>query len=244
MATNPNLKILLLIFAVLPTCEFGCGSSQIAAEAATQPTATVASAAELPIDESKDENPVFPSDRGGKLLEELLTPWPRANTRFDVTTSPRRAPASDWPEPTLLPQPSAAPLPRLAIETPTKKYRPTPVPEPLPLFDQFASPRLPEAPYFPVPPRLRVPSPDVNQPIPLPILGQQVLDRPGLDDPTVEASMAIALALSPPLRNVPVPFLRLVLPNPFEHRDAIQMRRPPAEDPTPVTTTPRVPTKQ
>src|SRR5262245_51030887 len=110
MGISRDLAFPLLLCVALSTCAFGCGSSQIA----TGPAATVASAAELPIDEAKDEKPVFPPDRGGKLLEELLTPWPRGSSRLDVTTAPRRALAGDWPEPTLLPAPSAAPLPRPA----------------------------------------------------------------------------------------------------------------------------------
>jgi hypothetical protein len=115
--------------------------------------------------------------------------------------------------------------------------------EPAPLFDQLTAPHLPEQPRLAVGPRVHLASPDVNAPIPLPLLGQQVQDRSSFDDPTLDASLALALALSPPLRITPAPFLRLLLPNPFEHRDAIRLRQAPDEETTPVTATPRVPGK-
>jgi len=64
-----------------------------------------------------------------------------------------------------------------------------------------------------------------------------------MDDPTVEASLAAALALSPPFRVTAIPFVRFVLPNPFEHRETIKLREPPPEDSTPVTATPKTPPK-
>jgi hypothetical protein len=124
-----------------------------------------------------------------------------------------------------------------------KAARPTLLDEPAPLFDQLVWPHVPEPAHLAVGPRVRIDSPDVNQPIPLPLLGQPTLDRVSLDDPTLDASTAAALALSPPLRKNPAPFVRLVLPNPFEYRDSGRLRNPPEEDTMPVTATPRVPGK-
>jgi hypothetical protein len=66
--------------------------------------------------------------------------------------------------------------------------------------------------------KLRVPSPDVNQPIPLPRLGQPLPDRAALDDPTLEASTAAALAKPLPVRTSKAPFLKLTIPDPYEGR--------------------------
>jgi hypothetical protein len=71
---------------------------------------------------------------------------------------------------------------------------------------------------FPAGKRTRLPSVDVNQPLPLPLLAQPVPDRAPLDDATGEASHTAALAAAPPRRGTPAPFLRLGLPDPFENR--------------------------
>ena len=90
-------------------------------------------------------------------------------------------------------------------------------------------------------PRFRLPSADVNQPVPLPVLARPAPDRAPLDDPTADASWTAAVAAAPPVRTAPVPFLRLNLPDPFELRDAIRLRHPPAEDPLPPPSAARPP---
>jgi hypothetical protein len=88
-----------------------------------------------------------------------------------------------------------------------------------------------------------VPSPDVNQPVPLPPLALQVVERPGQEDPTAEYSQAAVRATPPPVRTTPAPFQRLTLPDPFEHRQNVRLANPPAEDAKPVTASPRPPGK-
>jgi hypothetical protein len=78
------------------------------------------------------------------------------------------------------------------------------------------------------------PSPNADAPPFLPTLAQRQLDRASLADPTAESSTAAALQAVIPLRSSAAPFIRLNLPDPFEHREAIRLRTPPPEDPTPA----------
>lgn len=66
--------------------------------------------------------------------------------------------------------------------------------------------------------RIRAPSPDVNQFIPLPILAQPISDRASLDDPTRDASTAAATAAPIPSRTRKAPFVKRTLPDPYDHR--------------------------
>jgi hypothetical protein len=220
----------------------GCGASQMAVDAAPEPRPELVSASERTVDEPRDAKRAFAGDRGSALLAELLAPA-RSDIRLETSASPRPPLARDWQEPALPQVSSDSAMPRLPLEKSLTKPRPAELADPVPLLDQLISPHLPESPYLPVGPRLRVPSPDVNEPIPLPILARQAQDRTALDDPTIKASLAAALALSPPLRATAMPFVRFLLPNPFEHREAVRLREPPPEDSIPVNATPRVPGK-
>jgi hypothetical protein len=93
----------------------------------------------------------------------------------------------------------------------------------------------------PAGPRIRLPSADVNQPVPLPVLARSVPGRAPLDDPTADLSRAAAVAAPLPVRTQPLPFRRLNLPDPFELRDAVRLRNPPAEDPLPPSSAARPP---
>jgi hypothetical protein len=64
-----------------------------------------------------------------------------------------------------------------------------------------------------------------------------------LGDPTPEVSLAAVLAQPVPVRSAPAPFLRLNLPDPFEHAQAVRLRTLPAEDPTPPVAFPRLPSR-
>jgi hypothetical protein len=76
----------------------------------------------------------------------------------------------------------------------------------------------------------------VNQPVPLPILARPATDRAPLTDPTPEVSLAAVLAAAVPVRTTPAPFVRLTLPDPFEHAQTVRLRTPPEEDPHPPLT--------
>src|SRR5207237_1114806 len=82
----------------------------------------------------------------------------------------------------------------------------------------IAEPDRPPAPPLQAGERIRMPSADVNQPIPLPILGQPLSDRAPIEDVTGEASSASAVAAPLPRRTQPTPFVKNNLPDPFEFR--------------------------
>src|SRR5262249_25959234 len=216
-----------------------CAPRPATVEAAAEPAFVTESVAHFGGNQPAEEKPV---DRGSKLATETLAPGANVRTRAPAASSPQGKPARDLQELVGLP-PSSISLPHPLFDKRGKVAGPVLLEEPAPLFDQLALPRLPEQPHLAVGPRLRIPSPDVNQPIPLPLLGQPVQDKVSLADATLDTSAAMALALSPPLRVNAAPFLRLVLPNPFENRDAIRLRKEIEEDTTPVTATPRVPGK-
>jgi hypothetical protein len=111
----------------------------------------------------------------------------------------------------------------------------------LPLTGYWGDPMVPQRPKIPVGERIRLASPDVNQPIPLRPLAQKQAEPMSSEDPTGEMSLAAALAAAPPKRAVPAPFLRLTVPDPFEHRHAVRLRIELPEDSAPITSSPRLP---
>jgi hypothetical protein len=116
-------------------------------------------------------------------------------------------------------------------------------PEEAPLSEIGADPARPGATEPPAGPKVRLPSVDVEQPIPLPILAQPHKDRASLADPTLEASVAAALGALTLHRAAPVPFVPINLPDPFEHSEAVRLRYPPDELPMPPPITPRTPVR-
>jgi hypothetical protein len=95
---------------------------------------------------------------------------------------------------------------------------------------------------MPVGGRIRVPSVDVHEPIPLPMRNQPVSDRASLEDPTADVSTAAALAARMPTGKGKAPFQKLTLPDPYDHRRPARISIPPESD-QPVTATPRTPDK-
>jgi hypothetical protein len=185
----------------------------------------------------------FAKDRGGKFLAELLPPsenLPRLAS--DRPTGPRpsltppilRRPGLPWPENQAI---AATARPGL----PPRLMRPRPVAEEVPLALAFPEPVTPEQPLLAAGERAREASPDLREPLPLPVLGQKQPELPAAEDPTSDASARVALAPLSLTRMKPAPFLRLNLPDPFEHRLAVRLRREPSEDPSPVTAAPRLP---
>jgi hypothetical protein len=81
-----------------------------------------------------------------------------------------------------------------------------------------------------------IPSSDMSQPAPLPILASPLPDRAPLVDVTQEASRAIALSGPLPTRTGPAPFIPYRLPDPFEHQNTLRVRTPAAEDHHPAAT--------
>ncbi len=118
-----------------------------------------------------------------------------------------------------LPPPRAVPRPELM--TSSRPIRPPALPEGVPLAYDQSHPTLPGRIELPAGERVRVPSVDVNEPLALPKLTARPVPAAPADDPTAAA----ALSAAPPRRDRPAPFLRLTLPNPFEHRDALRLPR-------------------
>lgn len=165
----------------------------------------------------------FPEDAGGRLLAKVLPPKDVEPTRLQpIAPAPRRAKGSPSPSdygklPSLPLPPTSAALPRLSGETRDVRLRPT-----LVLDETLGG--LPDAlvlthaPSLPECRRVRIASLDVNEPIPLPILAHPVSDRASLDDPTLDASTAAAIAATIPARTNKAPFLKLTLPDPYDQR--------------------------
>jgi hypothetical protein len=204
-------------------------------EAAERPTATPENATSR----ASGEGFRFPNDRGGRALDELLRP----GESFAAADPP--SPRREFPPPRSLAVPEA-PLsavgPELARPGPKAASRPA---RPRPVFDEIPTSgsltgwSLPEPPPLPADPGARVVAPDPAEPPPLPVLAHYAPERQSLDDPTGDFSLRAALAAPPPERTGPAPFLRLTLPDPFEHAEVVRLRTPLPEDPTPVSPAPR-----
>ena len=141
----------------------------------------------------------------------------------EPAAGPRRAPAAGLSTPRPPPPPpSLAPPPPVLAERNRKPVQPRLVVEET-LGLGRGDPEPPQPRSFVVGDRIRLPSADVNQPPPLPILAQPTADRASLDDPTVDASAAAATAATMPQRTNAVP---------YAPRDAARpVRQPPTAPP-------------
>jgi hypothetical protein len=75
----------------------------------------------------------------------------------------------------------------------------------------------------------------------LPSLARQVPDRSPTDDPTAELSTARIVNTLLPVPALVSPFLRLVLPDPFEFAEQVRPPTRPEMATTPVTVPPKRP---
>lgn len=199
-----------------------------------------AAAAERKADEAPpDESFRFPGDRGGQLLAGLLRPAGPGEFRADPKQPRPLPPSANLTDLSAPLPPSPALPPRLRLDKSRRPQRPAPPPEELPLAGLLARPTQ----ALPAGQRIRAASPDMDQPVPLPILARPAIDRAPLDDPTGDASIAAALATTPPLRAAPAPFLRLGVPDPFEHGNTVRLRQPPEDDQSPPVLPTRTPAK-
>jgi hypothetical protein len=167
----------------------------------------------------------FPADRGQKLLDASLPPHRQAGgLPNDDARGPRpMAPARPAELPDLPLPPSQAGLPQPDLDKPGPTLRPAPPPEEPPLTWQHSTPQAPERPKLPTGKLARAASPEAERALPL--LGQAPADRGPLSDPTEEFSTTAALAGVVLPRTTPAPFVRINLPDPFEHRQTVRLRK-------------------
>ncbi len=230
-------RVLALVFPVLALAGLaGCNRSQgvVYQESASDDKPTAEKVVRGVADtgdggetkKGEEEGFRFPNDKGGEVLARVLAP--SVDVRAVRVQKPRRqtAPAS-LEAPSLALPPAQPAMPRVALEW----KRPTLLPR-LVIDETLgggAEPGLPEALAFATGAKTRDAGVDVNQPPPLPRLGQPVPDRASLEDPTTEASMSAAIAAKVPLRTRPAPFQRLSIPDPFENYIAVPKSALPPE---------------
>jgi hypothetical protein len=186
----------------------------------------------------------FPADRGGELLSELLPPAENEFVGPPASFGPQalRPPALPGPEPAFPANQASVPrLPRAqhgdqpAAPGGLREDAPLPIQPPLPTY-------LPPQ-VLPAAAGVRLPSPDVDRPSPLPGLAQWRPDRVSLEQLTHQASLDAALVTSFPGHSAPIPASRLLPSQPAGPAVAIHPRLPWAETEAtaPVSTAPKPP---
>jgi hypothetical protein len=173
----------------------------------------------------------FPDDSGGKALAKTLAPTtppappvgpasPRERTARNFAASPAPPPAAP-----------TGPPPRLVLGA-TNGVRPAPLPDRVPPDLGGPFPELPPRADLPTGPGVRVEGRDSSKAAELPLLSNKpVPDRAPLSDPTAEFTARSVISPVLPLRAEPAGFVRINLPDPFEHAAAAKPRTPWAEDP-------------
>jgi hypothetical protein len=193
---------------------------------------------DTPKDEVKDEGFRFPNDRGGPLLSQLLSP--SAPAAELSSKAPTAGPAA-VERPSLSSTALVIAVPRLPLDPHRHNLLLGQIPEETPFSYYQNDPRQPRDQSLPTGDRVRVASVDTNLPMALPILAKPVSDRVSLEDPTLDLSVEAAVTAKMPARVTPAPYVRISIPNPFEFREAVQVKITVDEDPLPITGTPRPP---
>jgi hypothetical protein len=174
----------------------------------------------------------FPNDTGGRALAKTLVPATPAPMPAGAQATPRERrlpPIHEAPLPT--PPVALGPPPRLSIPA-TKELRPVALPERVPQSLGGLLPDLPPRGDLSTGPLVRQDSRDIAKPAELPILSAKpVADRAPLTDPTLEFTAGSVVSPSLPLRITPAGFIRIPVPDPFEHADAAKPRTSVVEDP-------------
>jgi len=237
-----RLARVLGVIAAVAIGVVGCGQSSppaveiVPAEAVeVQPTPV---AKENPTGDAKvDRLPdggtfAFPNDAGGKSLAKLVTPQSPAPMPAMVPIVPkeRKLPMFlDAPAP--IGSDAAGSPPRLPLPD-TKPARPMSLTDRVPTELGGLFPQLPARGEFATGPLTRTDARNVNTPPELPALSQRpVADRAPLTDPTIEFTARSVISLNLPLRTEQTGFLRMNLPDPFEHVEAAKSRTPVVENP-------------
>jgi hypothetical protein len=90
-----------------------------------------------------------------------------------------------------------------------------------------------KGPVMPYPPG------DAERPVPLPPLGKHEPANTGKTDPVAEASGAMVGKFTVSTRPTPAPYVRMVVPDPFENRNLLRGVAPIPEEPAPPLVLPR-----
>jgi hypothetical protein len=182
-----------------------------------------------------------PEDAGGAPLAKSLPPKQSKAAESNRPKAVRLSSTSvDWKLPAVTLPPTHSAPPRLPAQPRSSSLRPRLVTAES-LNEPPDAPILPQIQALPEWERVRVASADVNEPLSLPILALPVSDRASLDDPTMEASIAAAVSATIPSRTAKAPFLKLTLPDPYDHRRRLTTTMTESEQP--LTATPRIPEK-
>jgi len=219
----------------------GCARSSVAVnpgltEAPANPAAVNAlgvAQAEKPV---PGDRFAFPADKGGKALDELLRPPQKLSVDLKIAPGPKplvAPPSVERPEPAL--PANQATLPQAKLTPKAPPLRPHMLAEAAPLTGYRNDPPPVVRQEFTPGALVRLPSRDVNQPLPLPILAHPGIDRAPLDDPSAEESLKAVLAATMPVRMNPAPFARRNLPDPFENSQTVRLRALPPEEPNPAS---------
>jgi hypothetical protein len=194
---------------------FGCGASRSVGEVSAAPPAA---------------KPETPRDPVAGAIADLLrpsAPTPPLAVEQSAPVPPRLPRSLEHPE---APVPlHAGTPPRAVLPLPASGNRPRPLRPEMPLARERTDQRLPQTVELPEGTLLKLPGPDLENPIPVPLLSQGQPDRIPLTDPTRDASMEAALSAPITARETPAPFERLNLPEPFAYRDTARLRTPPPE---------------
>ena len=96
-----------------------------------------------------------------------------------------------------------------------------------------SAPAQTKGPAMPYPPR------DAERPLSLPVVSKHEPDKAGKTDPVAEASQGMIGKFTATARPTPAPFVRLVVPDPFENRNLLRGVPPIPEEPAPPLLLPR-----
>jgi hypothetical protein len=245
MRATPRRAALLLTATLLWSLP-GCGrptAPAVAEEQKPAEVATVRAQSDEPPKDEADDGFRFPDDKGGRMLAQALPPADKAPAPAEsVPPAPKPLPGAPALEQPSVPlAPAQGQVPRLPAGRTGPPLRPRSLPEELP--PAGSRPEPPQTIQLPTGERVRLPGPDVNQPVPLPLLATPAPDRTALDDPTADFSAAAAQSGTVPARQAPAPFGRVGLPDPFENRNAVKLREAPPEKSDPVKAAPKPPGK-
>ncbi|MFN4260059.1 MAG: hypothetical protein ACK4RK_12255 [Gemmataceae bacterium] len=118
-----------------------------------------------------------------------------------------------------------------ATSAPSGQVFPRSLPEEAPLRREMTDQTAPTSLRLPTRPLVRVPAPDMETPLAVPLLSGPALDRGPLTDATQAASRGAVLAQPLPPRTGPAPANRPRLPDPFIHQKDVELKFPLPEPP-------------